>query len=239
MNKPTLQVCLSNSLMGLHKSINEKLVVFIDILRNTSTITTALFHGIEKVKPVSKVEEASTYLGKPGYIVAGERQGVKIPEFDADNSPLFFKERDNKNQTLVITSTNGTQSVNYAKAAKILCCGGFVNQTALTSFIKKQQLPTLLLASGWQGDVNIEDTLFAGALVNYLKPYFDVAGDPALISEQLFQQNKNNITELVSNTTHYNRISVAAQKKDITYCLSVDVAPVVPVYDGEYLTITA
>jgi len=239
MNKPTLQVCLTNNLMNLYQqNINEKLVVFIDILRNTSTMTAALFYGIEKVKPVSTVEEASAYLGKANYIVAGERQGVKIPKFDAGNSPLFFKTRDNNNKTLVITSTNGTQSVKYAQAAKILCCGGFINQTALINFIKKHQLPTLLLASGWRGDVNIEDTLFAGALVNYLQPYFEVTGDPAILSEQLYQQHQNNITELVANASHYNRIAVLEQKKDIAYCLNNDVAPVVPVFDGEYLTIS-
>jgi len=239
MNKPTLQVCLTNGLMDLYQQdIDKKLVVFIDILRNTTTITTALFSGIERVKPVSKVEEANSYLGKPNYIVAGERQGIKIPEFDAGNSPLFFAKRDNSNETLVITSTNGTQSVKYAQGAKVLCCGGFINQTALVAFIKEKKLPTLVLASGWRGDVNIEDTLFAGALVHYLKPYFDVTGDSALISEQLYSQNKNNIIALVSNASHYNRIAVSEQKKDIAYCLSIDVAPVVPVYDGEFLTIT-
>jgi len=236
MNKPTLQVCLTNGLINLQsQGINKKLVVFIDILRNTSTMTTALFCGIKKVKPVSTVEEASIYLGKANYIVAGERHGIKIPEFNAGNSPLFFRDRDNSNQTLVITSTNGTQSVKLTQTAKILCCGGFINQTTLISFIKKHRLPTLLLASGWRGDVNIEDTLFAGALVHHLKSEFDVTGDPALISEQLYQQNRNNITEFVSNASHYNRIAVAESKKDIAYCLSVDVAPVVPVFDGEYL----
>lgn len=236
MNKPTLQVCLTNSLMNLYQqNINEKLVVFIDVLRNTSTITAALFFGIERVKPVSTVEEAKAFLGKNNCIVAGERQGVKIAEFDADNSPLFFKDANNNNQTLVITSTNGTQSVKHAQAAKVLCCGGFVNQTALISFIRSQQLPTLLLASGWRGNVNIEDTLFAGALVHHLRPYFDVLEDSALISEQLYQHNKNNITELISNASHYNRISVTKQKKDVNFCLSVDVAPVVPIYDGEFL----
>lgn len=236
MNKPILQVCLTNGLMNLQKqNLGEKLVVFIDILRNTSTMTTALFCGIEKVKPVSTVEEASIYLGKANYIVAGERHGIKIPEFDAGNSPLFFENKNNKNQTLVITSTNGTQSVKFTKTAKVLCCGGFINQTALISFIKKHQLPTLLLASGWRGDINIEDTLFAGALVHYLRPYFDITGDSALISEQLYKQNQNNIVEFVSNASHYNRIAVTEQKKDITYCLSVDLAPVVPVFDGEYL----
>jgi len=236
MNKPALQVCLTNSLMYLHQqNINESLVVFIDILRNTSTMTAALFYGIKKVKPVSTVEEAKAYLGKQGYIVAGERQGVKIPEFDAGNSPLFFADRNNKNETLVITSTNGTQSVKHAQNAHTLCCGGFVNQNVLVEFIKEHQLPTLVLASGWRGNVNIEDTLFAGALVHFLKPHYSVIGDPALISEQLYLQHQNNILKFVSNASHYMRIAVSEQQKDTEFCLCTNVTPVVPVYDGEYL----
>jgi len=238
MNQASIQVCLSNNLMDLYaKDIQKHLIVFIDVLRNTSTMTTALYYGIDKVKPVSKVEEAADFLGKPGYLVAGERHGIKIPEFDAGNSPLFFKDRDNSGQTLVITSTNGTQSVRLAKGAKVLCCGGFINQSSLADFIKEQNLPTLLLASGWRGNVNLEDTLFAGALVHQLKPYFEMLGDPALLAETIYLKHQNNLLDIVNKASHYKRIATSDDSEDIVFCLSKDVAPVVPVYDGEYLSL--
>jgi len=237
MNKHTLQVCLSNNLMDLYQNdIKNHLVVFIDVLRNTSTMTAALFYGINKVKPVAKVEEAAAYLGKPGYLVAGERHGIKIPEFDAGNSPLFFKDRNNANQTLVITSTNGTQSVHLSKNAKVLCCGGFVNQSKLVQFILQQNLPTLLLASGWRGNVNLEDTLFAGALVHSLKNHFDILGDPALLAEQIYTQHKSNLLQVVTKASHFTRIANGSQKGDIAFCFLKDVTPVVPIYDGEFLS---
>lgn len=223
--------------MNLHqKDIEKHLIVFIDILRNTSTMTAALFYGINKVKPVAKVEEAAAYLGKTGYLVAGERQGIKIPEFDAGNSPLFFKDRNNANQTLVITSTNGTQSVHLSKNAKVLCCGGFINQSSLIEFILQHNLPTLLLASGWRGNINLEDTLFAGALVHHLKHHFDVLGDPAILAENLYVQHKNNLLELVMKASHFMRIAKGPQKEDTVFCFSKDINPVVPVYDGEFLS---
>jgi len=238
MNQTSIQVCLSNSLMDLYqKDIEKHLVVFIDILRNTSTMTTALYYGIDKIKPVSKVEEAATFLGKSGYLVAGERHGIKIPEFDAGNSPLFFKDRDNSQQILVITSTNGTQSVRLAKAAKVLCCGGFVNQSSLADFILKKNSPTLLLASGWRGNVNLEDTLFAGALVHQLKSHFEVIGDPALLAEIVYLKHQHNLLDIVNKASYNKRIATSNQNADIAFCLSKDVAPVVPVYDGEYLSL--
>jgi len=238
MSQPTLQVCLSNSLMYLHEeNLNNKLVVFIDILRNTTTMTAALFYGIEKVKPVSKVEEAAAFLGQQNIMVAGERGGLKIPEFDAGNSPLFFKGKDNSNQTLVITSTNGTQSVRLAKHAALLCCGGFINQTALVNFIKKNNLPIVLLASGGRSNVNLEDTLFAGSLVHQLKNNFDVVGDPALLAETIYLHHQQDIVGVVTNASHYVRNAVAEQKADLEYCFSDDIAPVVPIYDDGFLVL--
>jgi len=222
--------------MFLHQDeLKDHLVVFIDVLRNTSTMTAALYYGINKVKPVAKVEEAEIYLGKPNYIVAGERHGIKIPEFDAGNSPLFFKDRDNSEQTLVITSTNGTQSVQLAKEAKILCCGGFVNQSKLIEFIIAQGLPVLLLACGWRGNVNLEDTLFAGALVHNLKDHFELFGDPAILAEHLYLQHQNKVLEVISKASHFMRIAKGPQKEDTAFCFSKDITPVVPIFDGEYL----
>ncbi len=224
--------------MFLHQDqLSDHLVVFIDVLRNTSTMTAALYYGIQKVKPVAKVEEAAAYLGKAGYLVAGERHGIKIPEFDAGNSPLFFKDRDNANQTLVITSTNGTQSVHLTKNAKLLCCGGFVNQSSLAQFILQQNLPVLLLASGWRGNVNLEDTLFAGALVHQLKSNFEVLGDPALLAETIYLQHQHHIFETINRASHYKRIAQTDSTADLTFCLTKDITPVVPVFDGEYLSL--
>jgi len=87
--KPTLEVILSNSLIPFN-SLEGKIVVFIDVLRNTSVMTTALFAGIEKVKPVATIDEAKSYLGKENFVCAGERDAIKLPEMDYGNSPYDY-----------------------------------------------------------------------------------------------------------------------------------------------------
>ena len=233
--KASIQVCLSNGLLHLDQ-LEDKLVVFIDILRNTSVMTTALYHGVEKVKPVSSLEEASSYLGKENFIVAGERNAIKIPEFDFGNSPYDYIDNSHtKGKTLVITSTNGTQSVAKAKAAAKLICGGFVNHDVMCDYLLKENMPVLLLASGWKHQVNIEDTLSCGAIINRLKDHFEVKGDPALIADLLYQQVKSDIPAAIGKSSHYYRIASQSQKRDVDFCLKFNATPVVPVYDGEFL----
>ena len=221
-----------------HYEVENKLVVFVDVLRNTSTMTAALFHGIEKVKPFAKVEEVMAYQGKANYITAGERQGIKIPEFDKGNSPLAFVDQDNAGKTLVITSTNGTQSVHLSKEAAILTCGSFVNETVLKNFIIEKNMPTLLLASGWRNNMSLEDTLFVGRLVELLKNDFEQIGDPSIMAHAVYKQAEQvGMKEFVMQGAHYMRIRVTDENDDIDYCFSTDVAPVVPLYDGEFLRV--
>ena len=56
-------VCFTPNLYPLHKD-NAEIVVVIDVLRATSAICTAFANGVEKVIPVSTVEEALKYKEK-------------------------------------------------------------------------------------------------------------------------------------------------------------------------------
>lgn len=238
-DKPILEVCLTNSMMHQHE-VQGKLVVFIDVLRNTSTMTAALFHGIKKVKPTATVEEAAAFLGAPGYIVGGERHGNKIADFDTGNSPLHYvnNEAEVKDKTLVITSTNGTQSVSLARECDVMSCGGFVNQSALIDFILSKNMPTLLLASGWRGQVNLEDTLFAGAVVKNIKDYFQINSDHPTLAEMLYTYSHDKILEIIYQKSYFQlRLGGYDYREDIHYCFTKDIAPVIPIYDGEFLNV--
>jgi 2-phosphosulfolactate phosphatase len=62
-NRPILEVCLTPALWDQHDP-KDKNVVVIDIIRATSTIASALHHGVKKMIPVETVEEANTWLEK-------------------------------------------------------------------------------------------------------------------------------------------------------------------------------
>src|SRR5258708_21221576 len=57
-------------------------VVF-DVLRATSSMVTALAHGVNEIHPVCTIEEAQAMKTRlPDVVLGGERQGDLIPGFD-------------------------------------------------------------------------------------------------------------------------------------------------------------
>jgi 2-phosphosulfolactate phosphatase len=133
-------------------------VVVIDVLRATSAMVTAFEHGVASIIPVATIEEATQYIGLPGYIAAAERNGEVVPGFQFGNSPLAFRDPAVvSGKTIVMTTTNGTRTINMARNAGTLVIGAFLNMTALSEWLLKQDDNILLLCSGWRDKFNLEE----------------------------------------------------------------------------------
>jgi 2-phosphosulfolactate phosphatase len=227
MAKPTVEVCLSPLLLQL-SDIRECVIVVIDVFRATSTMCAAIFHGVERIIPVENVEACEQYRGK-GYILAGERGGEKVAGFDIGNSPLDFLSGANTGKTLVLTTTNGTRALELARPAAEVVAGAFVNLTAVSDYLKRSGRDVILVCAGWKDKVNMEDTLLAGAIVNRLRRQYNSEGDAALGSQQLFRNYRMNLNRIMRHASHFQRLRGLGINEDIDYCLTQDLAPVVPV----------
>src|SRR5690606_29182660 len=144
------------------------IVVVIDVLRATSAMVAAFENGVDRIIPVATIEEAAQYIGRKGYIAAAERNGEVVQGFAYGNSPLAYVGQDLRGQTSVMTITNGTKAINLAKKARTLVIGSFLNLTALSDWLVKQNDNILLLCSGWKDKFNLEDSVFAGAVMERL-----------------------------------------------------------------------
>ena len=82
-----IKVCLSPALFDIYAD-RKSIVVVVDILRATSAMCVAFDRGVEKIVPVSTVEEALDYKNKDNYILAAERNGKIVSGFDFGNSTL-------------------------------------------------------------------------------------------------------------------------------------------------------
>ena len=145
--------------------VRDKTVVIIDILRATSCMTTAFAHGINSITPFAKLEDCIAMKAK-GYFTAGERDGKKVDGFDLGNSPFEYMEEKLKGKKIAFTTTNGTQAIAKAIEAREIIIGSFLNLSAITSHLLESNNKVLLVCAGWKGKVNLEDTLFAGAIVD-------------------------------------------------------------------------
>lgn len=214
----------------------DSIVVVIDILRATSAITTAFFHGVSKMIPVATVEEAKFYQEK-GYLVAAERNGELVEGFDLGNSPFGYMNSKVKGKTIAITTTNGTQAIDAAKDASQVIIGSFLNLETVIDYLHSQKKNVLLVCAGWKNKFNLEDTLFAGAVANELiyKKGFDTNCDSTLASMYLYSLAKHDLYAFLANSSHRNRLAKLDLERDIKYCLTPNQCPVLPILDGKYL----
>src|SRR5690554_809498 len=171
---PILEVCFSPALLHLY-DLKNTVVVVIDIFRATSTICAALYNGAEKVIPIASVEECLSYKVDPEVITAGERDGKIIEGLKNGNSPLEYDPEIIKGKTLVLTTTNGTKMLHMSKAAEQIIIGSFLNLNKVCDYLISQNKKALLACSAWKDRVNMEDTLFAGAVAHQVQNHFTVA----------------------------------------------------------------
>src|SRR5690606_23642648 len=118
--------------------------------------------------PVAKVEECLSYK-EHGHLLAAERDGKVVEGFDFGNSPFAYTQEKVQGKTIVLTTTNGTYAIDESKKrAHQVIVGAFINLESICNYLKTQDKDILLLCAGWKNKVNLEDTLFAGAVVSNL-----------------------------------------------------------------------
>jgi 2-phosphosulfolactate phosphatase len=231
--KPSLEVCLSPALLHLY-DVKNCIVVIIDVLRATSTICTALYNGATKVIPVSSVAECVSIGKQLGAVTAGERDGMIAEGLLNGNSPFEYSREFIQHKTLVLTTTNGTKLLHMAKDAVQIITGSFPNISAVCDYLVAQKLPVILGCAAWKDRVNLEDTLFAGAVVSRIKEHFSINCDSAIMAESVYNTSKEDIFGFMTQASHFKRLANYGLEKDIRYCLSPDGANVLPIFrNGE------
>lgn len=222
----TIDVCLSPDLMHLYP-VSDRVVVVVDILRATSCMVTALAHGVQSIRPFADLE-ACRAMKAHGYFTAGERNGEKVEGFDFGNSPFEYMIEKLKGQRIAFTTTNGTQAIAKSQGAKQIIIGSFLNLTAVTEYLKRGNDSVLVVCAAWKGKVNLEDTLFAGALVENLKDHIEPDCDAPLAAQRLYNLAKKDMVDFLKDSSHVKRLNRLHVHKDIAFCVTPDQYPVVP-----------
>lgn len=232
-SKPRLEVCFSPALLHLYDT-TDTVVVIIDIFRATSTITAALHNGARCVIPVASVAECID-LGRdiPGSITAGERDGKIAAGLQHGNSPLEYPVEFINDRTLVLTTTNGTRLLHMVKDAAAIVIGSFLNLQAICNYLQAEGKNVLLGCASWKDRFNMEDTLFAGAVVHHIGHAFDINCDSARAARILYESTTGtDLLEFLKDSSHYRRLSAYGLVQDMQYCVTPDLHPVVPILRG-------
>ena len=237
---PTLSTCLSPALLHLY-DVSSSIVIIIDILRATSTIATALYNGAKSVIPVDSVADCIKLGKQMDVITAGERDGKIAEGLKYGNTPFQYKPDFIKGKTLVLTTTNGTRLLHMALSdgAPAIITGSFCNLSSVCDYLAKQNKNVILACAAWKDRINIEDTLFAGAVISRIKNNFQKNCDASQIAESLYNEAKKNLFDFLKekNASHYQRLMGFGLENDIRYCLTIDNANALILYESGRLVL--
>ncbi len=151
-------------------------VIVIDALRASVTITQALASGATCVVPVMNVEDAfavrerlwSKGVARDRVLLGGERGGVTIEGFDLDNSPASYPRDRVEGRVVIFTTTNGTSALLHAKQAARVLVGSFANLSGVCEAVANEERPVHILCAGTRDEIGMDDCLPAGAMVEML-----------------------------------------------------------------------
>ncbi len=234
MDKRKIEVCFTPALLPLY-DISNAIVVVIDIFRATSSICYGIENGAAAIIPVATVEECMSFDASC-HLLAAERDGKVVEGFDFGNSPFAYAEDKVKDKTIVLTTTNGTYAIDESKkSAYQVIIGSFLNLDAVCDYLKSQSKDVFLLCAGWKNKFNLEDTLFAGAVVHQLKKENYKLDDASISADDLYNLAKDNLEAYTAKTSHSERLKKLGIEEDIKFCLNVNIAKSIPVLDGNKL----
>lgn len=236
-------------------------IVF-DVLRATSTIVTALASGYRKVYPVEEADTALELAHNYGFVPAGERKGDKIPGFPHGNSPLEYIDGPESYQAgtlnnngqqasdvLVLTTTNGTKAIHWAKPAHKVYTGALLNARYVARAALQDGLDICLVCAGTAGGFSLEDTMGAGLVFMEIMRQLtgtdsghqaaDMAMDDLPIAAyELARFYHHDLLSGLTTGLHGQRLLRLGRKADLQWCTQLNRYNIAPVFTGEFITVS-
>ncbi len=219
-----VEVVLTPAYLG-EQSLTGKTVVVFDVLRATTTILSAFASGIRSVRAFAELDQAKSAVEKhsPRPILCGEVNALPAPGVDLGNSPGQFTPQ-HAGRDVFLATTNGTRALNAARSASDLFVGALVNAAAAASAAAATNRPVLLLGSGTNHEISMEDAIGAGAVCQHLFQlgYFP-ANDAARMSRRLFLAVAADLPTALRDCQGGRNVTKAGLEADIDFAARLDI----------------
>jgi len=217
-------------------------VIIVDVLRFSTTVTTALNIGVEEIFVRSDLNEALDLAKKLGIPLVAEVNGFKPSIADLDNSPIevisYLSSR--PPTKIVIRSSWGAPLFEEAtkKEYKEIVIGSLVNAKFVVKYLQmiNPTSITIAMAGFKERFLAIEDFLGAGAIIDELlkaSNNIQLHTDEALIAYKLYVDNKHQLFELISKGYSGKFLIETGRGKDVEFCSKVNSINIVPGAKGQ------
>ncbi|UCG83550.1 MAG: 2-phosphosulfolactate phosphatase [Dehalococcoidia bacterium] len=250
-----LDVIIAPTLYG-EGELRDRLCAVVDVLRATSTITTALVSGASAVHPCLDIEEAKGGAAKMGdgqALLGGEERGKFIPGFDLGNSPLEYLSRETvEGKVIFFYTSNGTGAIRrtYEACGRPVYIAALNNISAVASAMVSAAADgkaegMAVLCSGRYGKPSTEDLFCAGMVIDRVAVGLRDNGiitqmvDGASIAAGFAAANEGHSFEVLSSSVHGRYLKTIGYSDDLEYTSRLDIYDAVPVFDGQRIILSS
>ena len=134
-------------------------IVAIDVIRATTTATTALALG-RRVLPARTTDEASIIAATLSHpLLAGELGGNTPYGFDLTNSPAQIASRTDVERPMVLVSSSGTQLILTAAECPGVYLACLRNYAAVAAYVGRRHSQVAIIGAGTRGQFRREDQI--------------------------------------------------------------------------------
>lgn len=205
--------------------------VVVDVLRATTTLTTALSRGARAVFPAASTEDAlrlAQSLGREDTLLCGERKGLRIEGYDLGNSPREYTRETVEGKRLIMNTTNGTRAFLAAEDADAVVALSFLNLGAVASEVRDRER-LLILCAGREDTFALEDAVCAGLLLERLREDgVEVDPDDGARAALSLVRGHEVSEAFLASTQAGKALLAAGLGEDLEWCARLDALTVVP-----------
>ncbi len=214
--------------------LSDRIAIVIDVLRATTTVTHALDEGAACVIPVASVDAARMIAHeREGSLLCGERGGIRPEGFHLGNSPSEYRRAVVAGRDLVLTTTNGTRALGLCEGASTIFVGALTNLAAVAEAVRPLEKDVVLVCSGTDGLVSLEDVICAGLFASRLRMSHDL-DDSAMSFHHAAEgaiERCGGLEGAISSSFHAGRLVEMGFGADVEYASRLGVSDGVPCFD--------
>lgn len=215
-------------------SLSNQIAVVIDVLRATTTIAHALDHGAACVVPVASIDSARMIAHeRPKSLLCGERSGIRPEGFQLGNSPFEYTPDHIANRDIVLTTTNGTRALHMCASAHTILTGSITNLVSLCEQISQSDQDVVLVCSGTDRRVSLEDCICAGLIADRLQGTHELDDGASLMSHAAHGviERSGGLEPAIASSFHANRLVDLEFGRDVQYAAQLNQSTCVPCFD--------
>lgn len=213
-------------------------LVVIDQIRASTTLTVLLDVGCREVHLAGNVTAARRLARETGSLLAGEWRARKPAGYDFDNSPSELVRADLRGRSVVLSTTNGTAVLHRVREARHVLVGCLRNARAVAraavAIAAREGVGVRIVCAGRHGWFVLEDAVTAGEIAKGIlaeaaERGLEVTTMDAVTAAIRLRDAEPDTYTAMHDSDGGRTLRAIDQAEDIGFCAEVDASATVPV----------